>query len=241
MNKYQKAIVTIAAFNILLMLLFPPFVDNPLLRGIPRGFESFYFLPMAPAGRLIHSQLLTIEIAFVLANALAAWLALNRRPGEDGQMSDSAVWRGLAAFALSNVAIIGLFPPFGPYSSLVRVPEWGFDGFYFAFGDKRHRQLFVPFLYLEGILVGINLLVAQLVFGLLNRSVSPADQALIDIVHHTPPQKVDALVQALQADAPPAVPHPHHLGRHEDRRHHPDPDYPGPERRSGQERRHHDA
>jgi hypothetical protein len=182
-----------------------------------------------------------MEMAFVAANALAAWLVLSRAAA-DFHLNDRALLRGLAAFAAVNLAIIGLFPPFAPYSSLVRVPEWGFDGFYFAFGDKRHRQFFLPFLYLEAILVVINLLVVHLVFGLLNRSVSRADQALIDMVHHSPPQQVDALVQALKAEGDAATAdHPHTLGRHEDRRHHHDPAYPGPERRSGHDRRHHDA
>lgn len=240
MNKYQKAVFTIAAFNIILMLLFPPFVDSPLLRSVPRGFESFYFLPLAPSGRLIHQQLLSLEIGFVVANALAAWLVLNR-DDRNFHLDDGAVLRGLAAFAAVNLAVIGLFPPFAPYSSLVRVPEWGFDGFYFVLGDKRHRQFFLPFLYLEATLVVINLLVAHLVFGLLNRSVSRADQALIDMVHHTPPQQVDALVQALQTAADHTDAHPHELGRREDRRHWQDPAYHGPERRSGHDRRHHDG
>lgn len=43
MNKYQRIIVIAAAVNIALMFLFPPFLDNPIRRGVPPSFEGFYF------------------------------------------------------------------------------------------------------------------------------------------------------------------------------------------------------
>jgi hypothetical protein len=237
MNRHQKAIAVIAAFNLLLLMVFPPFLDNPLQRGVMRSFESFYFLLMAPPGRIIHQELLTIELLFVIVNALAAWLVLNGKEGAEVDPGEAATARGLAAFAIANFAVILLFPPFQPYPSMVRVPPEGFDGFYFVLGDKRHREFFAPLLYLEFILVAVNLLVAWLVFGLLRSSVSDADHHLIEELHHIPAEKASAIVHAIEEEAHPQ-PAPHELGRGKERRKGPDPRYRGPERRSGHDRRH---
>jgi hypothetical protein len=237
MNRHQKAVVVIAALNLLLLLLFPPFLDNPLQRGAMRSFEGFYFVLMAPAGRIIHQELLTIEMFFVFANVLAAWLALNK-DGAEIELGEAAALRGLALFGIANAAVLLLFPPFQPYPSMVRVPPEGFDGFYFVFGDKRNRQFFMPFLYLELILVAVNVLITWLVFGLLRGTVSAADHHLIEELHHIPPEKADAIVHEIEAVAHPPAAERHILGRKEERRKWQDPNYRGPERRKGIDRRH---
>lgn len=238
MNRHQKAVAVMAALNLLLLLLFPPFLDSPMQRGTFRSFESFYFLLMAPPGRIIHQELLTIEMFFVFANALAAWLALNARDGAEIELGEKAALRGLAMFGAANIALVFLFPPFQPYQSLVRVPPEGFDGFYFVFGDKRHRALFAPFLYLETILIAINLLIAWLIFGLLHSSVSAADHHLIEELHHIPPEEARVIAHVIEEVAHPQPAPQHGLGRKEERRKRRDPRYRGPERRRGGDRRH---
>jgi len=46
MNKYQRIVVIVTAVNIALMCLFPPFLDNPLRKGVLPGFDGFY--PLEP-------------------------------------------------------------------------------------------------------------------------------------------------------------------------------------------------
>lgn len=128
----------------------------------------------------------------MIANALAAWLALNTRNGAELQLGEMDALRGLALFGSANIAVILLFPPFQPYPSMVRVPPEGFDGFFFAFGDKRNRSFFAPFLYLELILVTINLLITWLVFGLLRNSVSNEER------HHIPAEKANAILHNIE-------------------------------------------
>lgn len=240
MNRHQKAVALIAVFNLLLLMLFPPFLDHPIQQGAFRSFESFYFLLLAPAGRAIHQQLLTIEMLFVIVNALAAWLFLNTRDGGELQLSESVALRGIALFGLANVAVILLFPPFQPYPSVVRIPPQGFDGFFFAFGDKRARHFFVPFLYLELILLTINLLITWLVFGILRNSVSEEEHRVIEELHQIPVPKANAILHEIEDQAHPQPP-AHQLGRKVDRRKGQDPRYRGPERRKGIDRRHHSA
>lgn len=238
MNRYQKAVATMAAINILLLLLFPPFVDNPIQRGAPRSFAGFYFLLLAPAGHSIDEPLLSLEVLFVVINALVAWLALTDRASDKSYLAETAAARGLFLFGVVNLVLIFLFPPFEPYSSLLRVASQdGFDGFYFVLGDKRHRHIFLPLLYLEVIFVAINLLVAWLVFSLIRGGVSATDEQLIQAAHRVAPDKVDALIHALEdnsaVDPGPAS----QLGRHNERRRRLDPKYRGPERRGGNDRR----
>lgn len=198
MNRYQKVVAIVAAVNVLLMLLFPPFLDNPMERWTARSFEGFYFLFMAPPGRSVYKDLLTIEVVFVLANALTAWLALNSKPGSRYRLATADIAGGLILFGTANLAIIGLFPPFEPYSSLVRTVQSGFDGFYFLFGDKKQRNIFMPMIYLECIVVAVNLLVAWLMLNIVSRGMTTVDEELVELAHRLQPAQEQELVEALR-------------------------------------------
>src|SRR3990172_4880504 len=84
MNKYQRIVVIVAAVNIALMLLFPPFLDNPIRRGVIPSFEGFYPLVSALGVKRIHNELLTLQIMFVVINGLIAWLVLDRQTAKGG-------------------------------------------------------------------------------------------------------------------------------------------------------------
>lgn len=242
MNRYQKAIAVVAATNIFVMLLFPPFLDNPMARGMLRSFDGFRFFFLAPAALPIHTELLAIEIIFVMTNALAAWLALNRWPGAGRAPTEAGAARGIVLFGIANGALIALFPPFEPYPSMVQtLPAGGFDGFYFAFGDKMRRDLCLPMLYLEAIMVAANLLAIWLMFGTARRKLSADDERLLDIVHRLPPQNLEALANTLRHEiesSEHALPDRiGQLGRHDDRRRREAPDFTGLERRGRTDRR----
>ncbi|MDP2811384.1 MAG: hypothetical protein Q8O34_14660 [Rhodocyclaceae bacterium] len=243
MNRYQKVIAVIAVANIFVMLLFPPFLDNPMAWGMPRSFEGFHFFFLAPATSPIHTELLAHEIIFVLTNALAAWLALNRGPDAGFVLTGAGAARGIALFGIANGALIALFPPFEPYSSMVwALPGGeGFDGFHFAFGDKMYRDLCLPMLYLEVIMVTANLLAVWLMFGNARRRLSAADERLLDIVHNLAPQDREALANTLRREiesSERASPdHVERMGRHDGRRHQEAPDFKDSERRSQADRR----
>jgi hypothetical protein len=245
MNRFQSAIVLVAAANIVLMLLFPPHLNNPLSLHAAKGFDGFYFVLSAAQGKTIHTELLTMEVFFVVANTLAAWLALSsegkrrRRP-----LTETDIAAGILAFAVVDFAIVGLFPPFEAYQSMVRVPPVGFDGFHFILGGKMHRPIYAPMLYLECLLLAADFLVAWLVLSGVCRRLADVDEALLEIVHHLPPEKLavveEVIRRELAAEAPPPEPVAVHveIGRHGERRHHVDTKFPGPERRNG-DRRHH--
>jgi hypothetical protein len=241
MNKYQRVVVIVAAVNVALMLLFPPCLDNPIRRGVLPGFEGYYPLFSAYGVKRIHNELLTLQILFVVINALLAWLALDRRTAK-GELPTFRYMRATGLFLLANLAFIFTFPPFESYSSLTKFEAPGFDGFYFLAGDKRHRNFFIPLLYLEVTLVVVNALVVWLLFNAVCRAEIFAKEKILELAHALPPEQLAEVSKTLGYRAvhpghDEAALHEAHLGAGPDRRKFRDPRYRGPERRKGGDRR----
>lgn len=160
MNGSQTTVFFIAALDIALMLLFPPYNSMPAGRDAA-VFDAFYFAFGESHNRVVNWNLLTLELCWVLANAAIAWLLLARyRPGQALMSRRSAT----LGFTLVNLAVLLFFPPFEGYASAARLMGMYFDGFYFAFGDKAGRRLYVPLLYLEVLLLLINCGILWLLF-----------------------------------------------------------------------------
>ncbi len=235
MNKYQNIVAIVAAINAAVMLLFPPFVDNPLARGVIPSFESFYPVFAGQAGGRIYRELLTLEIMFVAINALAAWLALNRRTGDARPVNHG---RAIAIFAAVNLAVIFAFPPFEPYATLLnKQAAPSFDGFYFLLGDKRHRHFYVPLLYLEVIVVLVNSLTLWLLFNVVRRGELAARDKIVELAGTLSRQEVMELSESLRRQVLDQQQRPGPYGAGADRRKFADPNYRGPERRKGGDRR----
>lgn len=240
MNKYQRVVVIVAAVNIALMLLFPPFLDSPLRRGVLPSFEGFYPLFSAYGVKRIHNELLTLQIMFVVINGLIAWLVLDRQAVK-GDLPEFRYTRAIGIFLLANLALLLAFPPFESYASLLKYDAPTFDGFYFVGGDKRHRNFFIPILYLETTLVVINTLVIWLLFNTVRRAELFAKEKILELAQALPPEQLAEVSKTLSYKAI----HPEHgeaqqepqLGAGPDRRKYQDPRYRGPERRKGGDRR----
>jgi hypothetical protein len=160
LNRSQLIIIFMAALDIGLMLLFPPYNSIPAGRDVA-VFDAFYFAFGGSQNRIVNWNLLTLELCWVLTNAAIAWLLLRRyRPGQALINRRSAT----LGFTSANLAILLLFPPFEGYASAARLAGMYFDGFYFAFGDKAGRHLYVPLLYLEVLLLLVNCGILWLLF-----------------------------------------------------------------------------
>ena len=167
MNRHQAVVLGVAAVNIMLMLLFPPYDALGMLRG-GQSFDAFYFALDTLPSKVINWDMLQLEVYWVLANAALAWWLL--RDGGTGGRS----WNRrtvVILFAIANLALVFLFPPFENYGSTLRAGGTYFDGFYFLFGDKWQRHFHVPLLYLEVVWVLINAAVCWLLMR------SPVPQA----------------------------------------------------------------
>ncbi|HMM55412.1 MAG TPA: hypothetical protein PKC23_10405 [Candidatus Desulfobacillus sp.] len=240
MNKFQRVVVIVAAVNIVLMLLFPPCLDTPLRRGMLPSFEGFYPFYQSYGIKRIHNELLTLQLLFVVINALIAWLALDRRQAE-GALPRFRHTRAIVLFMAVNLALLLTFPPFESYASLMKFEPAYFDGFYFVFGDKHQRNFFVPLLYLEILLVIVNGLTLWLLFNTIMRDEREAKGRILELAQSLPPQQRAEIARTL-GDADGAGGQTHaggqpQLGTGPDRRKFKDPDYRGPERRKGGDRR----
>lgn len=223
MNKYQRFVAIVAIIDLIVIFLFPPFVERSLARNLIPSFDGFYFLLSEFGHRQVDAALLSLELFWIAANTLAAWLLL----GKSGLLPDTAAGKaplypfGIGAFALTNLAVIALFPPFEQYNSLLRTTAPGFDSFYFVFGDRSARPFFKPLFQIEIFFVLINALALFLLFNALQRGERSLQEALASNAGGASPQRDER-----QA-----------LGRGQDRRQLADPQFRGSERRNGQDRR----
>lgn len=200
MNRYQKILLIVALFNVAIMVLFPPFDSVPLVRITAHSFDGFYYVFGYHVNRMVNNSLLQMEVFLLMVNVAAAWLLLT---GFKGARPASEVHRahrtGIAVMMAVNLAVMLLFPPMETYASLLRLQVPTFDGFYFLFGDKYRRNLFIPILYMEVSFVLINGALFLLLFGESERveqDLSPDQVAAL--AHSLPPEHARKLAADLQ-------------------------------------------
>jgi hypothetical protein len=240
MNKYQRLVITVAAINVLLMVLFPPFNSQPLAKGMLPNFDGFYPLLTHIGSKQLYKELLTLQLMFVGANTLTAWLVLQNKTHHD-DIPQFAFMQGIAGFLAVNLAIIFTFPPFEPYQSLLRVTGSTFDSFYFIFGDRSQRPIYTPLLYLECVFIVANALAFLLLFNAVKRGDEETRRKIMRLTEALPDQTLLEIraaignrIEAHHAQDKPPQPA---IGRTTERRHRTDPHYHGPERRKGNNRR----
>lgn len=80
MNRHQCVVLGIAAINLLLVLLFPPFESVfALTNAALPTFEGFYFIFSQKPFHIIVTALLYIEAIFILINGALLWLVFKER------------------------------------------------------------------------------------------------------------------------------------------------------------------
>jgi len=153
MNKYQAILLIVAAINLLLMLLFPPYDYLSYTQNGAPTFGGFLFAFGDHPNRTLNSNFLSIEIFIVLINTAIAWLLLHPwarlRRRLDRQ---NLVLMGVAL----NLLLALLFPPFQDNYTVSTALLPTFDGFYFLFGDNSMRVVVTAMLWVEVIFVLIN-------------------------------------------------------------------------------------
>jgi hypothetical protein len=234
MNPYRRFVLLLAAANALLMVLFPPYLDQPLGMGSLPGFAGFFPIFDPGERRRLFGDLLWLQLAWVAANALAGWLATGGRENRAPRHSGA----GVILFGLFNLALILVFPPFETYSLLAQRLPPSFDGFYFAFGDRTHRALYAPMLHMQLIVLLANVLAAWLGLHVVSRLYRPvSEEVLLRMARQLRPHELANVLQELRRQGVGPAGISIRLGRGPDRRNGSDPGYHGPERRSGTDRR----
>lgn len=236
-NRYQRLLIVVAFVDILVMLLFPPFKEFSLALGVPPAFDGFHPLLGRWGQKPIDGDLLTIQLFFVLTNGLAAFLFLR---GESGKPFNYTI--GIAGFVGANAAVVLLFPPFEPYPGLFRSVGSTFDSFNFILGGRVGRPIFAPMLYLECVFIAVNALTLWLLFNTVRRT-DDAGRAkrekLLALADDLDDQQIDRLTSEIRGQSSPKPAAKKEIGRKTERRRGANPNYRGPERRKGVDRRQH--
>jgi hypothetical protein len=154
-NRYQRVAVAIAAVNLLLILLFPPFDYRSIASAFPPAFSGFYFAFNPPAYGQINSTLLTLEVVVVLANACIAWLLLrDRAPG--ASKPRLSLQNAVLIATGANLVLMLLFPPFTTVHTLTNPLPPTFEGFYFVFNQDPNHAISTGMLYIEVAFILVN-------------------------------------------------------------------------------------
>ena len=152
MNKYQTITVLIAAVNLMLMMLFPPYDYISAHNQVP-NFDGFLLVFGEHPNREVNNSFLSIEIFIVLANAAIACLLLTDRARLRRRLDrQHLVLLGVAA----NLLLALLFPPFQDHYTASQALLPSFDGFYFVFGDNTSRVLIAAVLWVEVAFILVN-------------------------------------------------------------------------------------
>lgn len=230
MNRFQKVVLCGTVLDLLVLFLFPPYDLMSVGRGT-RMFDAFYPMFAVPAHRVINGDVLYLFTFAVLINAALGWLMLAGPKGAPGEprMEPQTV---VIVFSIVNLVVALLFPPMEAFPFAQRITVGTFDGFYFAFGDKSRRSIFVPLLYMEVLFALANSFAFWLAMSVLKRSAAAADPgpmtmfAQADVLR----EKAERKLQGGAATGPASK-------RGPERRTRQDPGYKGAERRNKGERR----
>ena len=152
MNKYQAVTLIVAAINLSLILLFPPYDYLSAHNNVP-NFDGFLFAFGDHPNRTVSHDFLSIEIFTVLINTMIAWLLLGDRARLRRRLDrQNVVLLGVAL----NLLLALLFPPFQDHYTASKALLPSFDGFYFVFGDNSMRVIVVAMLWLEVMFILAN-------------------------------------------------------------------------------------
>ncbi|MBS0337606.1 MAG: hypothetical protein JSS40_12470 [Proteobacteria bacterium] len=231
MNRFRKVVLYGAVLNLLVLFLFPPYDVMAFGRGAPM-FDAFHPVFAVPPNRILNGDVLYLFSFAVLINAAMGWLLL---AGPKGRPEEPRVNPQLLVivFGMLNLGMALLFPPMEAFPFAQRITVGTFDGFYFAFGDKARRSLFVPLLYMEVLYVLTNACAFWLAMSVAARS-GPKESGPLTMLAQSDALRERAEEKLLGAGEPV----PSASKRGPDRRKHHDPAYKGPERRAHGDRRH---
>ncbi len=154
MNQRQKLTLIIAAINLALMLLFPPFDSYSIANSIIPIFSGFHFAFSKGVNEAVNSGVLFLETAVVLINAGIAWLLLQSR--KVVTLRKVNYQNATLVVVAVNLVVILLFPPFENYSAVTRAILPSFQGFYFIFAAPHKHVIVTTLLYIEVIFMLVN-------------------------------------------------------------------------------------
>lgn len=177
MNRNQAIALAIAAANIVLIMLFPPFDSFSLAKSPIPVFAGFYFYPNRTQYMVVNTSLLFLELFIVLINAGIAWLLLSVKKVRVTRRRISLQNATLLVVAV-NLVVIVLFPPFESVYAMSKASIPTFEGFYFIFARQDSHVIVTAVLYLEVFFMLINGAIFWLIFRDKSDEVPSAEDAM---------------------------------------------------------------
>jgi hypothetical protein len=155
LTKPQMIALIVAALNLMLVFLFPPFNDYSVSKDDIPIFAGFYWVFSPPANYEVNGSLLYLEVAVILINLAIFWLITNeggrRRKGKNFNYRKIS----MIIVAINLIGVL-LFPPFEYISNMSKAVIPTFEGFYFIFAHPPYRAIVTPVLYLEVMMILVN-------------------------------------------------------------------------------------
>ncbi len=176
MNRNQAIALAVAAANIILIMLFPPFDTYSLGKSQIPVFGGFYFYPQRDESMVLNSSLLFLELFVVAINAGIALLLFGDKQGTKRRRNISLQQATLILVAINLVAIL-LFPPFESVFAMSKASLPTFEGFYFIFARQKSHVIVTAVLYLEVFFVLINGAIFWLIFRDRDSSIQTPEEA----------------------------------------------------------------
>ncbi len=157
MNRLQWITLLLAAINLVLVWLFPPFDYISQSRLNVATFDGFAWAFLERPNYVVNNSFLQLEMFVVALNAAIAWFLLRDRPTVAARPKKSVDWQRIVLFGVGiNLLLVLLFPPMENYFAVTKAALPSFDGFYFLFGDHGARAIVPQMLYIEVIFILIN-------------------------------------------------------------------------------------
>ncbi len=155
MNRNQKIALWVGLFNLVFLLLFPPYDSLSLLDANALVFAGFNFVFARAANEVINTDVLFLEVVVLAVNVAIAWLLLrDTKPGNGRKRFN--LQNGVLLMVAINLTVILLFPPFEYVYAVTKAVVPTFQGFYFIFSAGPMLTIITPILYLEVIFVLVN-------------------------------------------------------------------------------------
>jgi hypothetical protein len=177
MNRNQAIALAVAAANVVIILLFPPFDTYSLGKNQLPIFGGFYFYPNRTESMIVNSSLLFLELFVILINAAIVALLLRAKKTPVVRRSLSLQNATLIVVAV-NLVVILLFPPFESVFAMSKAAIPTFEGFYFIFARQQHHVIVTAVLYLEVFFVLINGAIFWLIFRDRSQAAPTPEQAM---------------------------------------------------------------
>jgi len=155
-NRSQVIALAIAAANLLLILLFPPFDQYSIANSKVPVFAGFNFAFAAPALSQVNTGVLWLEVIVVLANAGIAWLLLRDRSAIATSKLRLGFQNAVLIITGVNLVLMLLFPPFESVFAVTNAALPNFEGFYFIFSQKPNHTIVATILYIEVTFILVN-------------------------------------------------------------------------------------